>query len=180
MFNAPEQFTEINKATMDAVVQAAHISFETAERLVNLHLAASKEAFSELTKNLKTVGDVKDPQELIAIRGKLAETGVDRLVSYSRSLYELTTQAQSQISALVEERFGELNKSVVAAIDKAVKSAPAGADVAVAAIKSSVAATAAAIDGVTKAAKQVAEFTDVGVKATASAATSAVKAAKAK
>lgn len=180
MFNAPEQFTEINKAAMDTVVQAAHISFETAERLVNLNLAASKEAFSELTRNLKTFGDVKDPQELIAVRGKLAETGVDRAVSYSRSLYELATQAQSQISALFEERMGELNKTVVAAVDKAVKSAPAGADVAVAAIKSSVAATAAAIDGMTKAAKQVAEFTDAGVKATATATTAAVKAAKAK
>jgi phasin family protein len=180
MFNAPEQFTEINKAALDTVVQAAHISFDTAERLVNLNLTAGKETFADLTKNWKTVGDVKDPQELISLRGKLAETGVDRVVSYSRSLYELATQAQSQFSALVEERFGELNKSVVAAIDKAVKSAPAGADVAVAAIKSSVAATAAAIDGVTKAAKQVAEFTDAGVKATASAATTAVKAAKAK
>ena len=57
---------------------------------------------------------------LISLRGKLAETGVDRVVSYSRSLYELATQAQSQLSALVEERFGELNRNVVAAIDKAV------------------------------------------------------------
>jgi hypothetical protein len=45
-------------------------------------------------------------------------------------------------------------------VDQAAKSAPAGSDVAVAAMKSQLAAATAAFDSFTKAAKHVASFTD--------------------
>jgi len=64
---------------------------------------------------------------------------------------------------------------VTSNIDKAVKSAPAGTDVAMAAMKSTIAASTAAFDGLTKSAKQVANFTDASVKATVDAATAAMK-----
>lgn len=175
MFTAPEQFTEFNKSAVDAALNLVKIGFDTTERLVGLHLEASKEGFADLTKSAKALSEVKDPQTLLELRSKYTESGVEKAMEYSRSIYEVVTQSQGRLSALYEHHTAELNKNVAAAIEKAVKSAPAGADVAIAAMKSSVAATAAAVDSVTKAAKQVANFADAGVKATATAATAAVK-----
>lgn len=180
MFTTPEHITEFNKSAIEAALGFAKISFDATERLIGLNLEASKEAFAEATKNAKTLVEVKDVQDLVNLRSKFSESGVEKAMEYGRSVYEVTQAAQQQVSALVEAHTGELNKNVAATIEKAVKSAPAGADVAIAAVKSTVAATAAAVDSITKAAKQVSNFAEAGVKATSEAATAAVKTAKAK
>jgi phasin family protein len=180
MFTAPEQFTELNKTALEAMLNLAKISFDTTERLIGLNLEASKESFAEMTKSAKALVEVKDANGLLDLRSKLTESSVEKAMEYSRSLYEVATHTQSKLSAVYESHSAEMNKNVAAAIEKAVKSAPAGADVAIAAMKSSVAATAAAVDSVTKAAKQVASFADASVKATSEAATAAVKTSKAK
>ena len=85
-------------------------------------------------------------------------------MGYSRNLYEVASDAQSELSKLAEERMTTFQQAVTETVDQAAKSAPAGSDVAVAAIKSSLAATTAAFDSFTKAAKHVASFTDAGVQ----------------
>jgi hypothetical protein len=60
-------------------------------------------------------------------------------------------------------------QAVSESVDQAAKSAPAGGDVAVAAMKSSLAATTAAFDSFSKAAKHMASFTDAGVRASGGA-----------
>jgi phasin family protein len=178
--SAPEQVTEFNKTALEAVLSLAKISFDTTERLIGLNLEASKESFAEITKSAKALVEVKDANSLLELRSKLTESGVEKVMEYSRSLYEVAQQTQGQLSAVLELHTAELNKNVAAAIEKAVKTAPAGADVAIAAMKSSVAATAAAVDSVTKAAKQVASFADASVKATTDTVSAAVKTSKAK
>lgn len=180
MFSAPEQFTEFNKTALEAMLNLAKISFDTTERLIGLNLEASKEGFADFTKSAKALAEVNDANTLLDLRSKLTENGVEKAMEYGRNVYEVVTQTQGKLSSLVEHQSAELNKNVAAAIEKAVKSAPAGADVAIAALKSGVAATAAAVDSVTKAAKQVSNFADASVKATSEAATAAVKTAKAK
>ena len=77
----------------------------------------------------------------------------------------------------IEERTTAFNKNAVSGLESFVKSAPAGSDMAVAAVKSTVQATAAAMDSMTKAAKQVSEFTDASIKAATTATADAVKTA---
>ena len=59
----------------------------------------------------------------------------------------------------------DLQKAVAETVDLATRNAPAGSDVAVAALKSSMAAATNAFDSFTKAARNAASFTDAGVKA---------------
>ncbi|MDE2342829.1 MAG: phasin family protein [Betaproteobacteria bacterium] len=175
MYNAPEQVTEFNKSALNAALQLAKISLDTAERLVGLNLEAGKETFTDASDALRTLSDVRDPQGLLDLRTKLTEKSVEQFTAFSRSLYDVSAHAQSQISALLEAHVADWNQSVAKSIDQAIKAAPAGADVAIAAVKSTVAATAAALDGVTKTAKQVANFADASVKATVDAASAALK-----
>jgi len=60
-------------------------------------------------------------------------------------------------------------------VEKATKNAPAGSDVAVTALKSTVAATTAAFDQLSKATKQVVNFADASVRAATANAASAAK-----
>jgi phasin family protein len=175
MYNPTEQIAEFNKANVAQATKFAALSLENAEKLVKFNLGAAKTAFAQSVEGAQAVASVKDVQDLLALRTKIAEVQMQQAVGYSRSLYELATEAQASYSALAEEAFGAYTRGVAAWVDKASKSAPAGSDVAVNAFKSTMAATTAAFDQFQKASKQVVSLADANVRAAAATASKAVK-----
>lgn len=180
MTTAQQQFADFTTEQVELGLRFARISLDSTERFVKLQLEAAKSALEENAKNAKAIAGVKDVQDALALRQKISESALDGSVAYSRNLYEISSQAQSELSHLFEERSTAFNKNVVSGLDRFVKSAPAGADVAVAAVKSTVQATAAAVDSLTKAAKQVTDFADASMKAATTATADAVKSASRK
>ncbi|HEX7272181.1 MAG TPA: phasin family protein [Casimicrobiaceae bacterium] len=175
MYNATEQFAEINKAGYDNAIKLASLSLEKAERLTKLNLQAAKAALEQGVNSANAVAGVRDVQEFLALRAKLADAGVQSALGYSRGVYEIASQAQADFSALAEEAWATYTKGVAAWVEKATKNAPAGSDVAVTALKSTVAATTAAFDQFSKATKQVVNFADASVRAATANATNAAK-----
>jgi phasin family protein len=177
MYNASEQFAELNKANVAQASKLAAIAIGNAEKLVQLNLSAYKAAIAQGIENAQAVASAKDPQELFSLRTRIAESGVQTALAYSRTLYELASEAQAEYSAVSEEVWAGYTKGVATWVDNATKAAPAGSDVAVNAFKSTVAATTAAFDQFQRATKQVVNLADASVRA---AAASAAKAAPAK
>jgi phasin family protein len=132
-----------------------------------VQLEYAKGAISQATLTAKALPGAKVVQERMALRTRIAENTLENLMGYSRSLYEVASEAQTELSRLAEERLGTFQKAVTESVDQAAKSAPAGGDLAAAAIKSSLAATTAAFDTFAKAAKHVASFTDAGLRGAA-------------
>lgn len=177
MYNATEQFAELNKVNVAQASKLAAIAMDNTEKLVKLNLTAAKSAIAQSIESAHAAAGAKDVQEFLALRARFAETGVQTALAYSRTLYELASQAQAEYSAVSEEVWSGYTKGVAQWVDTATKSAPAGSDVAVNAFKSTVAATTAAIDQFQRATKQVVNLADANIRA---AAASAVKAAPAK
>ncbi|MGE5668008.1 MAG: phasin family protein [Betaproteobacteria bacterium] len=173
MYNATEQFTALNQAGVSSAVKLASLSIENTEKLVQLNINAVKRAMAQAIESAQAAASVKDVQELFALRTKLAEAGVENATGYSRTLYELSSEAQAGLSALAEESWASYQKGVASWVEKASKSAPAGSDAAVNAFKSTFAASTAAFDQFQKATKQVVELADASVRAAAATATKA-------
>lgn len=180
MYNATEQFVEINKANVAQASKLAALAIENAEKLARVNLLAAKSALAQGVENAQAVAAVKDVQELLALRTKLAEAGVEAAIGYSKSLYDLATEAQAQYRALAEELWAGYTKGVAAWVEKASASAPAGSEVAINAFKSTFAASTAAIDQISKATKEVVNLADAGVRAAAANATKVANATKAR
>ena len=157
--------TELSAATVDAAARLTRISIDSAERAIAIQLEYAKGALKQATLTAQAVSQVKDVPQLIALRTRIAENAVENMMGYSRSLYEVASDAQAEFSKLAEERMATYQQAVVQAVDQATKASPAGSDVAVAAMKSGMAATTAAFDTFNKAARQVASYADAGVKA---------------
>lgn len=172
MVTTPEQVVAFNKANLDTAVGVASVALTGAELFLDLQLNTAKNALAEAGKASEKFLAVKDVKDLQGLQPGL-EPGWQKAVDYSRSVYELATQTQSKIAKLVEARVAELNGEFVAAVEKAAKSAPAGSDVAVAAVRSAVTAANTAYDNFTRVAKQVAELAEANVNT----ATEAVKGA---
>jgi phasin family protein len=157
--------SEISSATVDAAARLTRISMDSAERVIALQLDFAKTSLEQAAKAARAAAGAKDVQELVQLRTRTAETALEKLMGYSRSLYEVASEAQSELSKLAEERMSSFQQTMSESVNQAAKAAPAGSDVAVAAMKSSLAATTAAFDSFTKAAKHVASYTDAGVRA---------------
>lgn len=177
MFSAPtQQFAATNKANIEALLTLANTAFASAERLAALNLNTARSLMEDSVSNAKALLGAKDVQELLAVQSSLAQPSVEKAVAYSRSIYEIATQTQEEVAKIVEAQFAEANKNVTTVLDKAAKNAPAGSDVAVAAVKSAIAAANSAYDSMSKAVKQVAEITEANVAAATNATVKAVAA----
>ena len=162
-------FSEMSRSGLDAAARLTRISMDNAERVISLQLQYAKGTLDQATAAAKATSGAKDVQELLSVRTRSAENAVEWLMNYSRSFYEVASETQSELSKLAEERMSSFQQAVTESIEQAAKSSPGGSDVAVTAIKSSLAATTAAFDTFTKAAKNVASYTDAGIRATGKA-----------
>ncbi len=175
MYNATEQFAELNKVGVANATRLAALSIENAEKLFKLNVTAAKAAFANGVESAQAVAGVKDVQELLALRAKVAEANVQAAVGYGQTLYALASEAQGNYTALAEEAWNTYSKNVATIVDHASKNAPAGSDAAINAFKSTFAASTAAFDQFQRATKQVANLADASVRA---AAVSTAKAGK--
>jgi phasin family protein len=173
-FFNPEQFAATNKASVESLLTLANTALASAERIAALNLNTARSLLEDGVANTKAILGAKDVQEALSVQASLAQPSVEKAVAYSRSVYEISAQSQEEISKLLESQFGDFQKQVATLLDKAAKSAPAGSDVAVAAVKSAVAAATSAFDSFNKAAKQAAEIAEANVAAATNATVKAV------
>jgi len=177
MYSATEQFADFSKSNVTQASKIASLAIENAEKLMTLNMNAAKMVLATGVEGAKAAASVKDVQDLLVLRTKYAETGVETATAYTRSLYEISSQAQAQFSALAEEVWSAYTKDTAAWVEKASKNAPAGSESAVNAFKTTFAASTAAFDQFHRATKQVVSLADASVRAAQANAANAVKTA---
>lgn len=175
MIKIPEQFADLSKNGVETALRFVKIYIDSTERMAKLQMDAFKNSVDETAKNAKAMTEAKDFQDIMTLRTKLAESSIENAVNFSQSVYEVISQTQQELAQLCEERMSAYGTGLSGAMEKGGKSFPPGSDFALAAMKSTMAATTAAFDNMTKAAKQVAEFADAGIKTATAATTDAVK-----
>ena len=156
----PEQLFGANTANLEVLQTLARTAMAAAERLVALNLNTTRALLEDSVANAKALLGVKDLQEMADLRPTLEKAG-----AYSRSVYEITAQAQEEFNQAIKAQFDEVNTNIVAVLEKAASSGPAGSDVTVAAVKSAIAAANSAFDSLNSAAKQVAGFAEASMTA---------------
>jgi len=178
MYQTPEQLVAINKASLETAMKFAGVALQGAERILDLQLKAAKTAFADSVENAKTIATVKDIKELASLKDSMAQPSLEKATAYAKSIYDVTAATQAQFGALVEVQVSEFNKQVVTALDKMVKTAPAGSEVGIAAFKSEIAAVNSGYDNISKVAKQFSEATQSNIEAAAKQAVNGAKKAK--
>lgn len=178
MYQAPEQLVALNKANLEVAMKFAGVAIHGAERILDLQLKAAKSAFADGVENAKTLAAIKDVKELATLKDELAQPAIEKATAYAKGVYDVTAATQAEFGKLVEEQVAEYNKQVVATLDKMVKTAPAGSEVGIAALKSGIAAVNSAYDNLSKVAKQFADATQSNIEAVAKQAVNGAKKAK--
>jgi len=165
MYVTPEQIQVAQKANVETLLAVANAQFAAFEKLANINAGAVKSAFEDAIANTRALLGAKDVQEFVTLQNSFAQPAIEKTIAYSKSLYEVATEANAELTRVAERRVAEWNETFVSLLDKESKNAPAGSDVAVAAVKSMLAAANSAYDNMNKVAKQATEIVDVNVAA---------------
>jgi phasin family protein len=165
MYLTPEQLASTNKAGVEALLGLASTQFAAIERLSALNFSVAKAAFEEGLGRTKALLNAKDAQEIFSLNAAASQPALEKAIAYSRSVYEVAAQTQGELAKFMEARVAEFNKNLAGILDKVSKNAPAGSDVAVAAVKSALAAASTAYDSLNKVAKQATEMAEANFTA---------------
>jgi len=178
MYVTPEQIQAASKTNVESFLAVANAQFAAFEKLTSIQASAVKTAFEDSMANTRALLGAKDVQEFVSLQNSFAQPAIEKAIAYSKSVYEVTTGANAELSKVAERRVAEWNESFANLLDKVSKNAPAGSDVAVAAVKSMLAAANSAYDNMTKAAKQATEMAEANVAAATETARGLTKAKK--
>lgn len=172
-----EQLLNAQKGNVETLFGLTAKAFEGVEQLIALNLQVAKAGMTEVAAHAAASLSVKDAQELLALQASLLQPAAEKVAAYSRHLYEIAQGTGAEVSRIAEGKFAETQASFMAAVDSAVKNAPAGTENAVALVKSAVAAANNAIESVTKAAKQAQDVAEANFQALNTTAVKATQAA---
>ena len=164
MVNPAEQLAAWQKAALESTLTYAQASISSAEQMLKLNLDAARNSLEQAGKNTRDLLAISDPQELVALRAKIAQANMQQSAAYAQNIYEIVSQTQALLTKLSEEQFSRINKEATAGAEKLAKGTP-GADIASASVKSTLAATNAMMESLNKATKQFAELSEQSIKA---------------
>jgi len=179
MYVTPEQIQAASKAHVETLLAVANTQFAAFEKLANIQAVAVKSAFEDSIANTRALLGAKDVQEFVSLQNGFAQPAIEKAIAYSKSVYEVTTEANAEFSKVAERRVADWNENFATLLDKVSKNAPAGSDVAVAAVKSMLAAANSAYDNLTKVTKQATEIAEANVAAATETVKGLAKAKKA-
>ena len=171
----PEKFADVNKAAVDAALGYSTIVLDSAEKLLDLNMKVARSLLADNAKSARALVEAKDAQEFASLQQSLTQPAVEKAIAYSRALYELSAETQSEMQKFVETHVAEAKKSASDVMENLVKSAPIGSEAVQAAVRSAMAAANNAYENITKAAKQVADITEAGVASATAQVTSTKK-----
>ncbi|MCE1162521.1 MAG: phasin family protein [Thiomonas sp.] len=175
MMMTPEQFAAAQKAQFETFFGLAAKSMDNMEKLVDLNMQAVKTSLQEGADHTLALLSVKDLQELSALQSGWMQPMAEKVLSYSRHAYEITSGAQAELAKAAESQIAETHKKFMDLAESAAKNAPAGSETAVAMIKSAMSAANNAYDSVQKVTKQAAEAVEANMNAVTSTAMKAAQ-----
>jgi len=179
MYVTPEQIQAANKATVETFLAVANAQFTALEKLTSLNTTVVRSAFEDSIANTRALVGAKDVQEFVGLQNAFAQPAIEKAIAYSKSVYEVATQTNTEFTKATERRVTEWNENFVSLLDKAAKNAPAGSDVAVSAVKQMLAAANSAYDNFNKVTKQATEIAEANVAAASETVKGLTKAKKA-
>ena len=165
-----EQLAQSQKANAQVMMTLVRTAFHGLEQLSALNLAASRELFNSTASGAQQLlAGAKDPKELGNIAGSLARPNVDKLMEYSRNLYDLAANMQREITTVMEDQYSTMRHNAAGLIDKTGLASPISGDVFGAAMKQMMTASGTAFENISQMAKQMTDIVDTNVKAVSSA-----------
>ena len=153
----PEQIAAAQKANLETLSGLTNQALQSIEKLVELNMHIAKQSLSDSMSNAKKALEVKDIQQLLANQAEAVQPMAEKIMAYSRHLYELAHETQANFTKSAEKEMAAGQKKINALVEDWTKNAPAGSDAAVQAMKQAIASANTVFETSQKAVKHAVE-----------------------
>jgi len=135
----PEQIAAAQKANLETLSGLTNQALQSIEKLVELNMHIAKQSLSDSMTSAKKALEVKDIQQLLAHQAEAVQPMAEKIMAYSRHLYELAHETQNTFTQSAEKEFQAGQEKINALVEEWTKNAPVGSDAAVQAMKQAIA-----------------------------------------
>ena len=111
-----EQLAAAQKANAEVMMALLRTAFSGVEQLTALNMAASREFFNSAVSNTQQLLKAKDAKEMAKLNSQLAQPNVDKWTEYSRSIYDLVSSMQKEITSVLESQYSSFSKNASSAV----------------------------------------------------------------
>lgn len=161
-FNSDDMYAA-QRAVVKALVSVGNTALASAERMAALNLHAVREAMLDFAEGAQRMLTAQSPSDAAGLHSQLAKPQVEKGVRYSRSLYELSTATQEDAAQIIEDQYNGFMESMTELANQIAKVTPAGSEVAVAAIRSTMRSANEAFERFNSAVMRFTEVTEDSV-----------------
>ena len=170
-----DQFAAANEAAIEQFAYFAKLSLGNIEKFTELGLGAARESVTQATRHAQSLASARDVNEALAINSAAVEPALKRAYAYSRTAYETAAASNDEVKKVLEQNAAQLNKAAIAALEEALKYAPAGSETVVGNLKTAIAAAQSAYNNMTSINKQIYDTVEQNVATAQAAATRTAK-----
>ena len=170
-----DQFAAANEAAIEQFAYFAKLSLGNIEKFTELGLGAARESVTQATRHAQSIAGARDVNEAIAINSAAVEPAMKRAYAYSRTAYETAAASNDEVKRVLEQNAAQLNKAGIAALEEALKYAPAGSETVVGNLKTAIAAAQSAYNNLASINKQIYDTVEQNVATAQATATRTVK-----
>jgi phasin family protein len=135
----PEQMAAAQKANLETLSGLTNQALQSMEKLVELNMHIAKQSLSESMSSAKKALEVKDIQQLLIHQAETIQPMAEKMMAYSRHLYELAHETQASFTESAEQEFQVGQKKMNALVEDWTKNTPVGSDAALDAMKQAIA-----------------------------------------
>ncbi|HZM45387.1 MAG TPA: phasin family protein [Burkholderiales bacterium] len=162
-----EQMSVAQKASAEVLMTLMRTSFEGMQRLAELNMAAARETFSSNVATVTKLAASKDVGDMARANQELARP--ERMLEYWRSVYDLVSAMQKDVSAVMQANYTQLTRTAASAIEQKKSSAVDGSDVIAGVMKNMLEQTNKAFDNMTAVANQMTSMANANIQAATTA-----------
>jgi len=159
----PEQITAAQKANLETLTGLTNQALQSIEKLVELNMHIAKQSLGDSMNNAKKALEIKDIQQLLAHQAEAVKPMAEKIMAYSRHLYELAHETQNSFTQSAEKEFQAGQKKINALVEEWTKNAPVGSDAAVQAMKQAIASASNVFETSQKAVKHAVEVAQTNI-----------------
>ncbi len=165
----PEQIAAAQKANLETLSGLTNQALQSIEKLIELNMHIAKQSLGESMSSAKKALEVKDIQQLLAHQAETVQPMAEKMMAYSRHLYELAHETQANFTKSAEKEFQLGQKKMNALVEDWTKNAPAGSDAAVNVMKQAIASAANVFETSQKAVQHAVEVAQTNLNNATSA-----------
>ena len=135
----PEQLVAAQKANLETLSSLTNQALQSIEKLVELNMHIAKQSLSDSMTSAKKALEIKDIQQLLAHQAETVQPMAEKIMAYSRHLYDLAHETQNNFTQSAEKELQAGQQKINALVEEWTQNAPAGSDTAVQAMKQAIA-----------------------------------------